>query len=123
MECPKCGMEIDDKALVCPNCKKVLKLVCPICKTINTGNTCKKCGYVIISKCHNCGKINQTYTKTCKKCGFDTEKSVILNEANTDDFAQLFIEFPNLSDMSRLWVLQNYLINLKLISIKLLQSM
>lgn len=102
MECPKCGMEIDDKALVCPNCKKVLKLVCPICKTINTGNTCKKCGYVIISKCHNCGKINQTYTKVCKKCGFDTEKSVIMNEANTDDFAAILLEFPNLSDMSRL---------------------
>ena len=102
MECPKCGMEIDDKALVCPNCKKVLKLVCPVCKTINTGNTCKKCGYVIISKCHNCGKINQTYSKICRKCGFDTEKSVILNEANTDDFAAILIDFPNLSDMSRL---------------------
>ena len=102
MECPKCGMEIDDNAMVCPNCKKVLKLACPVCKTINTSNTCKKCGYVIISKCHNCGKINQTYTKVCKKCGFDTEKSVILNEANTDDFAAILIDFPNLSDMSRL---------------------
>ena len=102
MECPKCGMEIDDKALVCPNCKKVLKLVCPICKTINTGNTCKKCGYVIITKCHNCGKINQTNSKICKKCGFDTEKSVIMNEANTDNFATVLIDFPNLSDMNQL---------------------
>ena len=34
MECPKCGLEIDDKTIVCPNCKKVLKVVCPICKTI-----------------------------------------------------------------------------------------
>ena len=102
MECPKCGLEIDDKAMVCPNCKKVLKLACPICKTINSTNTCKNCGYVIITKCHNCGKINQTYSKKCKKCGFDTEKSVILNESNTDNFATLTIEFPNLSDMKRL---------------------
>ena len=67
MECPKCGYEIDEKALVCPNCKKVLKLACPICKTINDSNTCKSCGYVIISKCHNCGKINQTISKKCEK--------------------------------------------------------
>ena len=75
MECPKCGLEIDDKAMVCPNCKKVLKLACPVCKTINESNTCRKCGYVIITKCHNCGKINQTFNKKCKKCGFDTEKT------------------------------------------------
>lgn len=102
MECPKCGLEIDDKAMVCPNCKKVLKLSCPICKTINTTNTCKNCGYVIINKCHNCGKINQTISKKCKKCGFDTEKSVIMNEANTDSFAMLSIDFPNLADMKML---------------------
>lgn len=99
MECPKCGYEIDDKALVCPNCKKVLKLVCPICKTVNKSNTCKKCGYVIISKCHNCGKINQTFSKKCRKCGFDTEKSVIFNESNSDDFVMLTIDFPNVDDM------------------------
>lgn len=102
MECPKCGLEIDDKAMVCPNCKKVLKLACPICKTINDSNTCKKCGYVIISKCYHCGKINQTFSKKCKKCGFDTEKSVIINESNTDDFAIITFDFPNLDDMKRL---------------------
>ncbi len=101
MECPKCGYEIDDKALVCPNCKKVLKLVCPICKTVNKSNTCKKCGYVIISKCHNCGKINQTFSKKCRKCGFDTEKSVIFNESNSDDFVMLTIDFPNVDDMKK----------------------
>ena len=99
MECPKCGFEIDDKTMVCPNCKKVLKLVCPICKTINKTNTCKKCGYVILAKCHNCGKINQTAVKKCKKCGYDTEKSVIMNESNTDDFVMLTIEFPNIDEM------------------------
>ena len=102
MECPKCGLEIDDRALVCPNCKKVLKLVCPICKTINTTNTCKKCGYVILSKCHNCGKVNQTILKKCKKCGFSTDKSIILNEANSDDYVLMTIDFPNIDDMKRL---------------------
>ena len=67
MECPKCGLEIDDKALVCPNCKKVLKLVCPVCKAVNEGSTCKKCGYVIVTKCHQCGKVNQTAKKKCIK--------------------------------------------------------
>ena len=97
MECPKCGLEIDDKTIVCPNCKKVLKVVCPICKTINESNTCKKCGYVIVTKCHNCGKINPTANKKCAKCKFSLEKSVILNEANTDDFVMLTIDFPNLN--------------------------
>lgn len=101
MECPKCGIEIDDKAMVCPNCKKVLKLSCPICRTINDTNTCKKCGYVIISKCAKCGKVNQTISKKCKKCGFDTEKSVIKNESNTDDFVMITIDFPNLEDMKK----------------------
>ncbi len=116
MECPKCGYEIDDKAMVCPNCKKVLKLACPICKTINTTNTCKKCGYVIINKCHNCGKINQTINKKCRKCGFDTEKSVILNEANSDDFVILTIDFPNINEMKDLFgsakLLNKFKINL-----------
>lgn len=99
MECPKCGFEIDEKALVCPNCKKVLKLACPICKTINDSNTCKTCGYVIISKCYNCGKINQTFSKKCKKCGFSTEKSVIMNESNADDYVLMTVDFPNLSEI------------------------
>ena len=60
MECPKCGLNIDDNVLVCPNCKKVLKLKCPICGAIGSTNTCQACGYIIISKCHQCGKINPT---------------------------------------------------------------
>lgn len=102
MECPKCGLEIDDKAIVCPNCKKVLKLICPVCKTVNESNTCKKCGYVIITKCHKCGKVNQTATKKCKKCGFSTEQSVILNESNSDDFVLMTIDFPNMDEMKTL---------------------
>ena len=99
MECPKCGIEIDDKTVVCPNCKKVLKVVCPVCKTLNENNTCKKCGYVIITKCYNCGKINPTEVKRCKKCNYPLEKSVIQNEANTDEFVILTLEFPNLSEI------------------------
>ena len=102
MECPKCGLEIDEKTTVCPNCKKVLKVVCPICKTINKTNTCKKCGYVIITKCNKCGKINQTADKKCKKCGFSLEESVILNEANTDDFVLMTIDFPNVNELRSL---------------------
>ena len=102
MECPKCGLQIDDNAMVCPNCKRVLKLVCPVCRTVNDTNTCKKCGYVIVSKCHNCGKINRTEVKKCKKCGFDTEKSVILNEANSDEFVIMTIDFPNIDEMKNL---------------------
>ena len=101
MECPKCGFEIDEKALVCPNCKKVLKLVCPVCKTVNTSNTCKRCGYVIVSKCNKCGKINQTIFKKCKQCGFSTDKSVILNESNTDEFSILIMQFPNIDNMKK----------------------
>lgn len=99
MECPKCGLEIDEKTIVCPNCKKVLKVVCPVCKTINKSNTCKKCGYVIIGKCNRCGKINLTGDKKCKKCGFDLETSVILNETNTDKFTCMTIDFPNMNEM------------------------
>lgn len=102
MECPKCGLDIDEKTTVCPNCKKVLKVVCPICKTINKTNTCKKCGYVIITKCNKCGKINQTVDKKCRKCSFSTEQSVILNEANTDNFAMMTIDFPNVNDLRNL---------------------
>lgn len=99
MECPKCKTEITEDMLVCPNCKKVLKLVCPKCETINKTNTCKKCGFVIISKCHNCGKINQTITNKCSKCGFSTYTSVAINSSNLDEFACLTIEFPNLGSI------------------------
>ncbi len=102
MECPKCGMEIDDRATVCPNCKKVLKIVCPKCKTVNKTNTCKRCGYVILTKCHKCGKINLTELGKCKKCNYDLEQSVILNEANTDEFACLLITFPVMGEIKQI---------------------
>lgn len=99
MKCPKCNVDITENMLVCPNCKKVLKLVCPKCNTINKSNTCKKCGFIIISKCHKCGKINQTIDGKCSKCGFSTHTSVAINSSNIDEFACLTIEFPNLVDI------------------------
>ncbi len=95
MECPKCGAEIEKNALVCPNCKKVLKIICPVCKTVNTKNTCRKCGEVLVVKCAKCGKINLTKNAKCVKCGYSNEVSVIQGESNTDEFALLRIDFPN----------------------------
>ena len=78
MECPKCGAEIDKGALVCPNCKKVLKIICPVCKTVNTKNVCKKCGEVLVTKCAKCGKINLLKNEKCVKCGYSNEISAVL---------------------------------------------
>ena len=99
MQCPKCGYEVDDKEMTCPNCKKVLKLICPVCRTVNTGNSCKKCGFPILTKCNSCGKIVPTDKGKCPKCGFSTEQSVILNECNTDTYTMMVIELPNIDDM------------------------
>lgn len=95
MECPKCGAEINKNAMVCPNCKKVLKIVCPVCKTVNSKNTCKKCGEILVTKCSKCGKINLMKNQKCIKCGYNNEISAVLGESNTDSFAVLRIDFPN----------------------------
>lgn len=95
MECPKCGAEIDKGAMVCPNCKKVLKIICPVCKTVNTKNTCKKCGEILVTKCAKCGKINLMKNPRCIKCGYSNEISAVLGESNTDSFAVVRIDFPN----------------------------
>jgi len=100
MKCPKCNHDINDKMLVCPNCKKVLRLACPKCETINKTNTCKRCGFVIVTKCHKCGKINKTINGTCVKCGFSNYTSIAINASNIDEFACLTIEFPNLAGIT-----------------------
>jgi hypothetical protein len=96
MECPKCGAEIEKSAMVCPNCKKVLKIVCPVCRTVNEKNICRKCGEILVTKCVKCGKINLLKNKNCVKCGFSNEISAVLNESNSETFALLRIDFPNL---------------------------
>ncbi|MBQ6516660.1 hypothetical protein IJI31_05720 [bacterium] len=99
MECPKCHNEVDENTAVCPFCKKVLLLKCPVCGKYNKNTVCEDCGFTIISKCNNCGKINQTIDKVCPKCGLDTYKSIALNEAETEEFACMVITFSNLRDM------------------------
>lgn len=99
MECPKCGNEVKDTEKVCPFCKKVLLLECPICHKMSRNATCDECGYVIIVKCHNCGTPGPNAAGKCRKCGFDTAKSVIMNEAETEEYACLAITFPNLEDL------------------------
>src|SRR5574344_549499 len=96
MECPKCHNEVGEHEKICPYCRKVLLLECPICHKFNRTALCSECGFVIISKCHNCGQLNPTIKGVCKKCGFDTYKSISMNEAETDEFAFLAINFPNL---------------------------
>ena len=95
MECPKCGAEIDKNAMVCPNCKKVLKIVCPVCRTVNTKNVCRKCGEILVTKCSKCGKINLMKNPKCVKCGYSNEISAVQGESNSDSFAVVRIDFPN----------------------------
>ena len=99
MKCPKCSQNIDENALSCPYCKKVLLLVCPKCGVLNKKNTCKKCGFIIVTKCYKCGKINQTHSGACTKCGFSTYTSASINSSNIDAFACMTIEFPNISEI------------------------
>ena len=103
MQCPKCNYEIDANTKICPNCKKVLQLTCPVCKTLNRTGICSKCGYTIISKCHNCGKINLTEVETCPNCGMDTHLSIALNESTILNFACVIIDFPNLSKLKNIF--------------------
>lgn len=99
MECPKCGNEVKDTDKVCPFCKKVLLLECPICHKMSRNSVCAECGYVIIVKCHNCGAAGPNILGKCRKCGFETAKSVIMNESETEEYACLAITFPNLEDL------------------------
>lgn len=101
MKCPKCGIENNDNALACPNCKKVFQLQCPICGALNKTNICVDCGYVILSKCHKCGRINHTIDGKCKRCGFDTNVSAIIQSANISEFATLSVDFPNIKELTK----------------------
>lgn len=99
MECPRCNNEVSEHDKVCPHCKKVLLLECPVCKKLSRTPLCPECGFVIVSKCHKCGQLNKTINGTCKKCGFSTYKSISMNEAEIEEFACLAITFPNLDDL------------------------
>src|SRR5574344_919035 len=98
MKCPKCSNEIPENSLKCPSCHKVLKLVCPVCGALNKSNTCTKCGFVIVTKCHKCGHFNETIKEKCSNCGFSTYTSAAINSSNIDEFACLTVEFSNLDN-------------------------
>lgn len=103
MQCPKCNHEVSDDTKICPNCKKILQLTCPVCGTLNKTGNCIKCGYPILSKCHNCGKLNLTQTEACSNCGMDTYLSIALNESTILNFACVVIEFPNMPKLKNLF--------------------
>lgn len=99
MNCPKCQTPIGDKDLVCPKCKKVLRLKCPVCGAITKNTVCEKCGAVTINKCYKCGKLNSTAFEKCPKCGMDINASIGLRESVIEEFAVLTIEITNLEDI------------------------
>lgn len=96
MQCPNCSAEITEKDKICPKCKKVLRLECPICHTLNTRKVCEECGYTIITKCAKCSKINPTINKTCANCGTSTYASVLVNASKLEEFAVTALDFVNL---------------------------
>ncbi len=100
MQCPSCGAEITEKDKICPKCRKVLRLECPICSTLNTRKVCEKCGYIIISKCAKCSRINPTINRVCANCGTSTYASVLVNTSKLEEFSVLTFDFINLDKIS-----------------------
>ena len=99
MNCPKCKSPIGEKDLVCPNCKKVLRLQCHVCGAVTKNAICDKCGAVIINKCYKCGKLNPATLEKCPKCGLDINASIGLRESVIEEFAALTIEITNFDDI------------------------
>lgn len=99
MNCPKCKTPISDKDLVCPSCKKVIRLQCPVCKNITKNTVCEKCGTVLLNKCYKCGKLNSTIFEKCPKCGLNINASIGLRESVIEEFAVLTIEVTNFDDI------------------------
>ncbi len=95
MNCPKCKQEISEKDLVCPNCKKVLKLKCQKCGHITKKAVCDRCGNTIINKCYKCGRLNSTSLEICPSCGMNIDASILLREATIEEFAAMTIELEN----------------------------
>ena len=101
MICPKCKKSIPDNATVCPFCKKVLALVCPICGTHNDNSTCSKCSYVILSKCSQCGIINKTEDKFCRKCRTSTALSAAKRLTENENCTAITVSLGNVSKLSK----------------------
>ena len=101
MICPKCKKTIPDNATVCPFCKKVLALVCPICGTHNDNSTCSKCSYVILSKCTQCGIINKTEDKFCRKCRTSTTLSAAKRLTENENCTAITVSLGNVNKLSK----------------------
>lgn len=101
MNCPKCKKHVEEGTTVCPHCKKVLTLVCPICGTHNETTTCSNCNYVIVSKCLSCGKLNATEQEKCS-CGTSTVLSVVRPITELERFAALTIAIGNINKLSKI---------------------
>lgn len=99
MNCPKCKTPISDKDLVCPNCKKVIRLQCPVCGNTTKNTVCEKCGNVLLNKCYKCGKLNSTVFEKCPKCGLNINASIGLRESVIEEFAVLTVEVTNFDDI------------------------
>lgn len=99
MNCPKCKTPISDSDLVCPNCKKVIRLQCPVCGAVTKNTVCEKCGSVILNKCYKCGKLNSTALESCPKCGLNINASIGLRESVIEEFAVLTAEVTNFEDI------------------------
>ena len=100
MECPKCHKKLEENAIVCPYCHKVLMLECPNCHNHTDSPICDKCGYTILTKCSKCGRKVSTAQEKCK-CGFPTKTSIAYQECETDEFASIIVKFSALKNIRR----------------------
>ncbi len=99
MNCPKCKTPISEKDLICPKCKRVIRIQCHTCDNITKNTICEKCGTVLVNKCYKCGKLNSTTLENCPKCGLNINASIGLRESVIEEFAVLTIEVTNFEDI------------------------
>src|SRR5574344_389539 len=113
MNCPKCKSTIAENDLICPTCKKVIRLKCQVCGAITKNSVCEKCGTVLLNKCYKCGKLNNTTVEKCPACGLDVNASIGLKESIIEEFAALTIEVTNFEDIKSAFKSQKITDNFK----------